>query len=69
MMDFNIVLFYGVPAKNLICKLAKNLQGVSTKLTGSYYSTSVWAPKGGYGIVVYNPRRNYCPLVPKQDTF
>ena len=42
MMDFNIVLFYGVPAKNLICKLAKNLQCVSIKLTGSYYSSTVY---------------------------
>ena len=29
--------------------------------------------KGGYGIVNYNPRRTYCPLVPKRapkrDTF
>ena len=25
--------------------------------------------KGGYGTVNYNPRRTYCPLVPKQDTF
>ena len=25
--------------------------------------------KGGYGIVNYNPRRTYSPLVPKQDTF
>ena len=25
--------------------------------------------KGGYGIVSYNPRRTYCPLVPKRDTF
>ena len=25
--------------------------------------------KGGYGIVNYNPRRTFCPLVPKRDTF
>ena len=25
--------------------------------------------KGGFGIVNYNPRRTYCPLVPKQYTF
>ena len=25
--------------------------------------------KGGYGIVNYNHRRTYCPLVPKRDTF
>ena len=25
--------------------------------------------KGGYGIVNDNPRRTYCPLVPKRDTF
>ena len=24
--------------------------------------------KGGFGIVNYNPRRTYCPLVPKQYT-
>ena len=25
--------------------------------------------KGGFGIVNFNPRRTYCPLVPKQYTF
>ena len=25
--------------------------------------------KGGNGIVNYNPRCTYCPLVPKRDTF
>ena len=25
--------------------------------------------KGGFRIVNYNPRRTYCPLVPKRDTF
>ena len=25
--------------------------------------------KGGFGIVNYNPRCTYCPLVPKQYTF
>ena len=25
--------------------------------------------KGAFGIVYYNPRRTYCPLVPKQYTF
>ena len=25
--------------------------------------------KGAFGIVNYNPRRTYCPLVPKQYTF
>ena len=25
--------------------------------------------KGGFGIDNYNPRRTYCPLVPKRDTF
>ena len=24
---------------------------------------------GGYGIVNFNPRCTYCPLVPKWDTF
>ena len=30
---------------------------------------AVGAHKGGFGIVNYNPRRTYCPLVPKQYTY
>ena len=32
------------------------------------YKFYVGPHKGGFGIVNYNPRRTYCPLVPKQYT-
>ena len=33
------------------------------------YKFYVGPYKGGFGIVNYNPRCAYCPLVPKQYTF
>ena len=33
------------------------------------YKFYVGTHKGGFGIVNYNLRRTYCPLVPKQYTF
>ena len=33
------------------------------------YKFYVGPHKDGFGIVNYNPRRTYCPLVPKQYTF
>ena len=33
------------------------------------YKFYIGPHKGGFGIVNYNPRHTYCPLVPKQYTF